>query len=252
MNNRAIIFFKVVAALVFCTLLTATLSSCISIRYVGYKGSGDIVTEERTISGVESVSVSAGMNLHIQQTGTETLKIEAQDNILPLITTEVSDGSLTIRYKSIILGGMATRGPVNIYLTVKDLNEIRLSSGSRLESQLIETQNLAVNLSSGSRGSIEVDAKELTVRLSSGSDLRASGTTAYQDINLSSGSRYEADDLISSTAKVNSSSGAAATINVADSLDVNISSGASARYYGSPRVTSNVTSGGFLESISKD
>ena len=224
-----------------------SISSC--IRIVGFKGSGLVSSEERNVEGFNSVSTSAGINLYIEQTGAESLRIEAEDNIIPLIITEVSNDSLKISYKNVIFGGISTRRPVNIFLTVKDLNEIRLSSGANLESKPLKTEKLSVNLSSGANGDMIIDAKELEVRLSSGANLNISGEAGMQDIVLSSGVNYDAEKLISSDAKVSVSSGAVATINVDDELEVSISSGGSVIYYGKPQIISNISSGGTLKSM---
>ncbi len=250
MNNRLKIFSKAVIFLIFCAIIALPVTSC--IRFVGFEGSGSIKSEDRPISGINGIAVSSGMNLYLEQAGFEKMTVEAEDNILPLIVAEVSDGNLNVKYKRTILGGIIARKPVNIYLTVIDLDKIHLSSGSNLESSLIETESLEINLDSGSRGNIQLDVRDLIVELSSGSNLSAMGTAEEQDIRISSGSAYEAEDLISSTTKINASSGSAAAINTTESLDVNISSGSRVRYCGNPRVISNITSGGSLESKSED
>jgi hypothetical protein len=248
--NRLNSFSKTIIFLIFGVIIVLAMTSC--IRFVGFEGSGTIKSEDRPISGVNSVSVSSGMNLYLEQADFEKMTLEAEDNILPLIVAEVSDGNLTVEYKRTLFGGIFARKPVNIYLRLIDLDKIQLSSGSKLESSLIKTESLEIDLDSGSSGTIELDVGDLIVEISSGSNLSAMGNAEEQDISLSSGSAYKGEDLISSTAKVNASSGSAATINVTDSMDINISSGSRVEYYGRPRVTSNISSGGSLESKSED
>ena len=50
--------------------------------------------------GFYKVLIKTSGNLHIDQTGTDSLTIEADDNILPLLTSDVSDGTLIISTKT--------------------------------------------------------------------------------------------------------------------------------------------------------
>jgi len=239
---RPMLFFKMAVFLTLIILVIISAASC--IRLVGFSGSGNVITEERNISGFDSVSVSSGINLIIEQTGSESLKIEAEDNIVPKIITKVTNGKLNIMYKPWTLDFI-------VYLNVSDLNTISLSSGSTLNCKELNTEKLKVNLNSGASGEIKVKVKELDTALTSGSTLKVQGDAGKQEVKLSSGVTYDAENLVSKIAEVKVSSGAAATLNVSDSLDVNISSGGSVKYIGSPRIISNISSGGSLENLNK-
>ncbi|MGB5817698.1 MAG: hypothetical protein WBI27_21110, partial [Thermoanaerobaculia bacterium] len=49
-------------------------------------GSGVTVTETRAVSGISGVSISGVGLLIIEQTGSESLTVTAEENILPLLT----------------------------------------------------------------------------------------------------------------------------------------------------------------------
>ena len=235
----------VLAAVLLISLVSLTSVSC--IRIVGLKGSGNVVSEERSVSGFNAVTISSGMNLYLNQGDTEYCKVEAEDNIISQIVTEVKNGTLVIEYKN-FLGGINTRKPVNVYITAKNLNEVSASSGSEVKSEVINSDALKISMGSGSIGEFIVKVQDLVVALSSGSQIMISGETQSQDVDLSSGVTYNAEDLASNDAKIDVSSGAQASISVSDTLDVNISSGGSVEYSGSPQVTSNISSGGSLKS----
>src|ERR1035437_4176093 len=60
------------------------------------KRTGAIVTETRTINGFDSIVVQDNMNVFIIQDPNFEVKVEAGKNIVPLITTSVVNGTLTI------------------------------------------------------------------------------------------------------------------------------------------------------------
>ncbi len=244
MKRNIKVFLSVMAIIIVSALLALASVSC--IRITGIRGSGNVVTEERSVSGFDKVAVSAGMNLYLEQGDKEYLKIEAEDNILQNITTEVNGGKLTIKFKN-LLGSVSATEPINVYLTVIDLKELDASSGVVIDSEEINTDSLKINISSGAEGEMAIKAGSIDVSLSSGSTLKLSGIVESQKVNLSSGVDYRASDLVSKNAKINVSSGASAKVSVSDNLDVNISSGASVEYSGTPAIVSNISSGGSLK-----
>lgn len=246
MNKKINMLLKITGILLAAGIILIMASSC--IRFTGTVGSGNVISEERKVEGFNRISVSAGINLFIKQDSSETLKIEAEDNLMPIIITEVKNGRLEIRYKNLSFGLSATK-PVNVYVTAKELNEINASSGANVKAEEIRADNLKINLSSGALGEIIVQTSQIDADATSGSVIRISGKTDKQNVNLSSSGNYNGEDLSSTSAFVNVSSGSSAKVKVSDSLDVNISSGAIVQYSGSPKISSDISSGGLLKNI---
>jgi hypothetical protein len=245
MKGNAKATIRSMAIILAAALVVFSATSC--IRITGLRGSGNVVTEEREVSGFDKVAIDAGMKLFLEQGSKEYLKIEAEDNIIQEITTEVNNGKLTIKYRN-FLGGITKNAPVNVYLTVINLKELDASSGVSIDSKEINTDSLKIHISSGAEGEMAVKANSIDVSLSSGSTLKLSGIVESQKVNLSSGVTYRAADLLSKNIKIDVSSGASAKLNVSDNLDVNISSGGNVEYSGTPAIVSNISSGGSLKS----
>ena len=62
----------------------------------GVDGSGNVVTESRALGPFHAVSFSGIGHLVLEQTGSPSLTITAEDNIQPLLVSEVVDGRLTL------------------------------------------------------------------------------------------------------------------------------------------------------------
>lgn len=65
-------------------------------------GSGSMITETRNVSGFDEIVLLGSGDVIVTMTGTESLEIEAEDNIMPLLTTEVRNGRLELGPKSSI------------------------------------------------------------------------------------------------------------------------------------------------------
>lgn len=246
MKSNIRVFLRTLAVILAAALLVSGATSC--IRITGIWGSGNVITQERSVSGFDKVAISAGMNLYLEQGVKEYLKVEAEDNIIQNITTEVNGGKLTVKFKNLIGGVNATK-PINIYLTVINLKELDASSGTSVSSKEINTDSLKIDISSGAEGEMIVNANSVDVNLSSGSMLKLSGIAENQKASLSSGVDYRAADLLSKNAEINVSSGASAKVSVSDNLDVSISSGGSVEYSGTPAIVSNISSGGSIKNV---
>src|SRR5262249_20664375 len=82
-------------------LLVALLITILGFIFAGRYviGSGKAQTISRPVAGFTQISLEGQGALTIQQTGTDSLTIEADDNILPLLTSEVSNDRLTLGTK---------------------------------------------------------------------------------------------------------------------------------------------------------
>ena len=63
------------------------------------KGSGRVQTESRTVQGFTEVDLAGQGSLTITQGADEALTIEAEDNLLPVLTSDVQHGRLVLGTK---------------------------------------------------------------------------------------------------------------------------------------------------------
>ena len=90
------------------------------------KGSGNVQVEERAVGDFHGVSVFGSPDVHITVGGAPSMTVEAEDNILELITTEVKGGILEIGSEK----SFSTRKPILVTLTVPELRSLKvLGSG---------------------------------------------------------------------------------------------------------------------------
>src|SRR5687767_8419257 len=61
-------------------------------------GSGRVTSETRAVSGITAIALEGLGEVVVQQGATEGLIIEAEDNLLPLITSTVENGTLRLAF----------------------------------------------------------------------------------------------------------------------------------------------------------
>jgi hypothetical protein len=207
-------------------------------------GSGNVTTEERPVSGVERVVITNQGNLTVVIGDTESLVIEAEDNLLQYIQTEVRNGTLEINTQNGV--SMLNKDPIRYTLTVKSLKGIDLTSSGNASAPALTADSFEVNINSSGNASIEnLTADKLTVHISSSGKVEiAGGTVGTLDVTISSSGDLHMEDVAVQDAKVSISSSGSAYLQVSDNLDGNISSSGNIYVTGNPQVDVNTSSSG--------
>lgn len=208
-------------------------------------GSGNVITENRPVNGVQRVRLEIPANLDIQQGSAEALTVSGEDNLLPLLLTDASGGQLVIKFKPYT--SVRPTQPLEIKLTIENLDELAVSSSGNVTVHPLMTSDFHLGLYSSGNVEIEgIQADQIKADLSSSGDILIKGSARQLDLNISSSGSFQADDLQVQDAEVRLSSSGEATIWVIENLDVNISSSGNVNYYGNPRVNVHITSSGRL------
>lgn len=221
------------------TLLMALfLSSCgfdiqIGDFGTGKKGNGAVVTDTRPITeDFTQVSASEGLMVYVTQADEFSIKVEADENVIDLIETDIRNGKLRIHTEENI--GRATK---NIYVSLPEVTRLRSSSGAHLTTQnTIKANELEVDGSSGAILELDVVTNEIDIDASSGANLDISGEADDAMIDVSSGGNINAKNLQTRTCNADASSGGNVRVQVSKSLVADASSGGNISYSGEPNV----------------
>jgi len=208
----------------------------------GERGSGNVVTETRDVSGFHSIDISYPAQVLVKQGSKESLEIEAEDNLLPGLKTQVKDGVLEIFYKRENGKHVNPTKTVKITIVVKDLTSVDFTSAGDLTIEDLKTDALDVSLSGA--GNLKLDkilVKALDISLSGAGSMSASGTADDLSLNISGFGDFKGTDLHSKDAQVDISGAGSATTWVDNNLDAQISGAGSISYYGSASVTKQVS-----------
>ncbi len=195
-------------------------------------------TQTRQAKNFNAIKVSTGIDLYLTMGDKEEVTIEADDDIIDDIITEVKNGTLHIYIKQKGWFNWNTGNHTKkAYVNVKELTELHASSGSDVRSEnTLKGESLEVSASSGSDVVIDVYYKNLSVDTSSGSDAKLSGKVKTFKAESSSGSDIKANMLDAKIAKLSASSGSDITVTVTDELYADASSGSDINYYGNPQI----------------
>ena len=238
--------------LIVVALFTLSIASACGVGRT-VRGSGDIITEERDVSGFDRVSLSGIGDVTIEVGDEESLTVITDDNIMPYVRTEVKNNTLILDFDD----GTFNRGydptdGIKFELVVTDLNRVDISGAGKMYVGELETEKFVVNNTGAA--SIEIDslkADELVVKQTGAGSIVASGQVQGQELNNTGAGSYQAGELESETAIISISGVGSATVWATESLDISISGLGNVVYYGSPRITQSISGLGNLVGAEK-
>lgn len=242
--------------LIILVIATVTTACVVPFQSRQVKGSGEIVVEDRKVSGFDKILVEGVGRLILTQGDSESLSIETDDNLMEYIRTEVVGDTLKIGFEDDVVlssnvGGIGldpTEGFI-FRISVIDLQGIAISGAADIEMEKIKTDQLDIDLSGAGLVSIDdLDASTLNVHISGAGDVKIVGRVVSQVVMLSGLGRYQAFNLESQDAAVTISGAGGANVWVIDSLKVSISGAGDVQYYGNPSVNRNISGVGKIQS----
>ena len=234
-------------------LLTACMSvACEGITEAMYAerihGSGTIVSEPRNVRGFNEVSLRGSGSLTINQGNTESLTVEADDNILPKITTVVEGNKLSIGVERGV--SVSPSRTIRYTLMVRDLSNIELSGSGTIRAGALQGGDFQVRLSGS--GEIRIDglsASSVRSQISGSGDIELRGEVSRQEVRISGSGDYSAPELRSASTSVTTSGSGDAKIWAEKDLTVRISGSGDVDYLGNPSVTKHVSGSGNVRSV---
>jgi hypothetical protein len=213
------------AAAALSALLALSLSACSigDITLSATKGSGTIKTETRSVSNFSRVSLTGIGTLNIKQGDTVSLTITTDDNLLPLLTSEVRGDTLYLGGKSGTIP-QPTKG-VTWDLSVTGLNGVQITGAGDVNVDSIATNTF-------------------TAQLSGVGNMTISGSATSQTVTISGAGNYNGRNFNTDNATITISGSGNATVNAKTKLDATISGLGSVTYYGEPQVSQKITGAG--------
>ncbi|WP_461631300.1 head GIN domain-containing protein [Labilibaculum euxinus] len=222
--------------------LTFLLTGNTSAQFWGEKGNGNVQTQDREIGSFSAISASSGLNVYVTQGDKESLRVEADENLMEYIITRVKGNELILK----VDGNIRRATKMDIYLTLVNVTEIHVSSGADFKTRnMINAEKLDISVSSGADAKMELNAKELSCSVSSGADATLRGKADFFAGKASSGSDLKAKELIAKVCKAKASSGGDVTVYAEEEIEASASSGGDVNYYGNPaKINVSDSSGG--------
>jgi hypothetical protein len=212
--------------------LTTTLFTAALLFFAGSTFAATI--QDRHLSGFNAIQLSASYDVYVTQGATESVKVEAPDDVISHIVTEVEGGVLKIHEKSEHwTWSFGTHKKIVIYVTAKDLNSIAVSgSGDVYFKEGLTTNSLRLKVSGSGDVTGKLNTKTLEATVSGSGDVRINGTAGIATVSVSGSGDYTARDLATATTMIRVSGSGDAVVNASEKIDAAVSGSGDIKYTG--------------------
>jgi hypothetical protein len=207
------------------------------------KGSGNSISIERHVPYFTGIETNGSFDVHITKDAVQKVIIKADDNIIPIIETEVENGILEIELDDDACLRRANK--VDVYISTPSLRKVRLNGSGSVHGEGVFTDdemNLFVN-GSGDMF-LNFDGKNLRSKIEGSGKITLSGSAenANHDINGSGNIQAKTLETQHVTTRVNGSG--RISVNAVQTLKVNISGSGRVGYTGNPVTDVNINGSG--------
>lgn len=229
-------------------LLAVILVTGLAYTFAPAKAFAQQKTEDRHLSGFNGVSLAGSYDVYITQGATESVKVEAPEDVISHIITEVDGGMLKIYNKNNDnfhwgdLFGHHKR--IIIYVAAKDLNSVSVSgSGDIFFKGGIHTNALKLRVSGSGDMLGAVEVKTLESSISGSGDMKLSGHAESSSVRVVGSGDFTARNLLTVYTAVHVSGSGDADINASDKIDASVAGSGDIHYTGGPKHVSSSKSG---------
>lgn len=213
------------------------------------KGNGVITKLEREVEPFREVKVGNRIHLMLQQ-GEEGLSLEGDENLLEHVSVEFENGLMYIH--SDPLYRLKSSNKIIAHVGFDDLQTVILRGGTEISSVgELDLDDLIIEISGSSEGSLDMNADELDVQISGSADLALRGTVREVDYSISGAGSIRAADFESEVVDISVSGAGDAVLFVNETLDVSISGAGSVKYKGDAAVDQHISGAGSIERITE-
>ncbi len=176
------------------------------------QGSGNAKTETRKADGFKSVDASGAVNVEIVVQKGFSVSVEADDNLLENIKTEVNGDTLKIYSEDSI----SPKTRVNVKISMPEIIGLELSGASNANVSGVNSDLIELKASGASK--VKIDGQVIKLRA-----------------DASGASKIDAEGLKVEDANVDASGASSATIMATEEVDLDASGASKITYVGEPK-----------------
>lgn len=210
-------------------------------------GSGKTSTETRPVAEFQAIALNGSMDLVVRQGAQQTVTVQADDNLLPLLETVVETtrhgATLNVRWKQ----GHRLHSSSKVLLTVVVPRLSALvaagSGDTRVESFTTPALKLALS-GAGDVQLIGLATEDLGISIAGSGDVGGNGKATRVKINIAGSGDVSLAEMLAEDVRVSIGGSGDAAVNAQKSLDVSIAGSGDVSYAGPAAVKSSVVGSG--------
>lgn len=203
-------------------------------------GSGTVTTETRRITGYDRIEIGGEFDVTVTQGGAPSLTLTGDDNLLPLVRTEVQDGTLIVEEEE----DFHSSEGIEIAISAPSLRGISASGSSEVRVTGVRASEFQASVSGSSEMAAEGAFGDLAASVSGSGEIWMKGTAETIDASVSGSGEMDLSGVPARSANVRVSGSGDVHVFVTEALNASVSGSGDVLYGGNPRVSEEVSGSG--------
>jgi hypothetical protein len=226
-------------------LLTILVMSSLSCSFAS-----ETIRQTRDVSSFTEIQLSIHAMLFLTQGDNQEIIIEAEEDDLQIIETEVSNGKLNIKCSE---RKNKLNGYPKVFITIPEIDGVIISgSGKVIAEEKIVSDNIYTKISgSGNIKFADLTATSIIVHISGSGNIDIGGNnpTGDVDIKISGSGNISMETIKAEKADIHISGSGNCKVNVSEELDAKISGSGDVFYLGKPAINASVSGSGKIKRL---
>ena len=218
-------------------------------QFKSVTGNKNIQREARSLSGFTFVHASGSANVFVSK-GDFAVIVEADENLIPIIETEVVDNTLKISY---MRGFNIRNATVRIHIAMPDVQGFAAtgSGGIQSTSPLTSSDDFEAVVSGSGSIKADIHARDMNLKGTGSGSIALAGAADEVDISLSGSGSYRGLDLKARDVEIRISGSGSAQVNASENLKARISGSGNVSYRGNPNISQSIYGSGRVKPVSR-
>lgn len=208
----------------------------------GIEGSGAVKTEPRSVSDFHAIDLSLAGDVEFSVADHYSVEVQAQENLLPILKTEVENGKLKIYFSE----NVRQSEGIKIRVSAPSFDALDLAgSGSMRAMTAVKSSKMDMDVSgSGNVYISQGEFGDMNCDISGSGGIELGGTANSLDVDVSGSGEVNAKELTANSLKAEVAGSGTISCHVVQTLKADIAGSGEVFYSGNPTVEADVSGSG--------
>jgi len=214
------------------------------------KGNGELKTETRKTEDYDGVSLGGFFEIVLIKGKEGNIKVEAEENLLQYIVTEVKRGTLQVNVEKGY--NLKTTRRITVTVPVQEIEKVSLGGSGNIKGDLLlKADEFSVSIGGSGNIGLNIDAENVKTSVAGSGDIELSGKASSIKCSIAGSGTIKAYDLEVDSVKASIAGSGDIRISVKNSIKATVAGSGNIYYKGNPS-TKDVKSVGSGRIVNKN
>lgn len=206
-------------------------------------GNGNVTSVNRQIDKAEKIKVEGSIDV-IVEAGPSSIRVEADENLIPYIETMMDGNWLQIKTRDDV--NLHSSNNIKVYVTTPVITNIHVTGSGNINcnGKFSTNENTSFKITGSGDITIELKAPKVEVEITGSGNMHIAGETRNIEVEVSGSGNYDGPELKAENAVAKVSGSGDIKLFADEHLKAHINGSGNINYRGNPTVDSHIAGSG--------